>query len=632
MENHRASTVGIVCCGCIVVLFGLCEAAQNEELFSVDVGKQKAAIGKEFDRIDEVLSQAKLQEARSAIDVIEHKIDRLRKNLAKEENDTYRLRIDKDRKSIPSKEDSLVNVAMEILHSQGVEASLQYTQNDMRQHGVSDPKIAAVEKRILEEAPAIKQAQERDQIARALKIFESGQLPDSSVDPYIVRTAQLILKAREDSVKRIEDGKKRKELEEQERIDRVKMEKEMKEKKIEEEHLAKERKEEEKKKAVEEAAQRKRMEADEKEKQRQAKIDEERQKKLHAQQKDSIALAEKISARKAELERASRLRIAEARERMLQSKEGQNAPPSAAKDSGAAAGTPPEQPSPDQGKATAAQAEDERAKLAQQEKTARDSVEREQKARQTAQAAQAEDERAKLAQQEKTARDSVEGERKTRQAPQAAQATVNKQAQQPQQSAAIPSTSGSVQQPVAQAQKNVSAAATAPKQAAATEQQKTEAPLVLDKSVQAYLQSLKDNQKDAQKKVMEIYDLIEQKQGKSALDKFKQNRAFIGQYVETQVFNILEQAVMQSVVVDQSVASPGAADSASINGGNAKKVSPEQQSYTRINNYLRDNNVEAAYAEFKRSEKQLKAAMTKSEFKQLKNMVETAYKIRHPGK
>ena len=453
MENHRASTVGIVCCGCIVVLFGLCEAAQNEELFSVDVGKQKAAIGKEFDRIDEVLSQAKLQEARSAIDVIEHKIDRLRKNLAKEENDTYRLRIDKDRKSIPSKEDSLVNVAMEILHSQGVEASLQYTQNDMRQHGVSDPKIAAVEKRILEEAPAIKQAQERDQIARALKIFERGQLPDSSVDPYIVRTAQLILKAREDSVKRIEDGKKRKELEEQERIDRVKMEKEMKEKKIEEERLAKERKEEEKKKAVEEAAQRKRMEADEKEKQRQAKIDEERQKKLHAQQKDSIALAEKISARKAELERASRLRIAEARERMLQSKEGQNAPPSAAKDSGAAAGTPPEQPSPDQGKATAAQAEDERSVSTAQEKTARDSV---------------------------------EAERKTRQAPQAAQATVNKQAQQPQQSAAIPSTSGSVQQPVAQAQKNVSAAATAPKQAAATEQQKTEAPLVLDKSVQSY--------------------------------------------------------------------------------------------------------------------------------------------------
>jgi prephenate dehydrogenase len=88
---------------------------------------------------------------------------------------------------------------------------------------------------------------------------------------------------------------------------------------------------------------------------------------------------------------------------------------------------------------------------------------------------------------------------------------------------------------------------------------------------------------------------------------------------------------MQSVVEEQ-------ADTLNVSPGSfapetsVKKVSPQQDHYNRINNYLRDNNVDAAYAEFKRSEKQLKDAMTKSEFKQLKNMVENAYKIRHPGK
>ena len=600
---------------------GKCEAADNEELFSVDVGKQKEAIGKEFERIDDLLSQAKLQEVRSSIDVLEHKIDRIRKSLTIQEADAWLQKIDKARKSIPLKEDSLVNKAVEVLHTQGVDAALQYTQNDLRQHGVSDAKISAIEKRILEEAPAIKQAQERDEIARALKMFESGQLPDSTVDPYIVRTAQLIRKAREDSVKRIEDAKKRKEMEEQERVERARMEKEMKEKKIEEERLAKQRKEDEKKKAIEEKAERKRLEAEEKERLRQARIEGERQKKLLAKQKDSIASAEKINVRKAELERASRLRIAEAREQRLQIEEGQNAPPPVrAKDSGEAPRKPAEQ-APDKAKENqqAAQAEEQRMKLrAQQGKAIHDSIEQRKQ-----QAALLEEERTKqlLAEREKARNDSIEQQRK-------AQQSVSKQSQPP---PAI-STAPPSLPPADKTQKNVAAAAPQPKPASSMElaaaRPRPEA-VVTDKSAQAYLQNLKDKQKDAQRKVMEIYDLIEQKRGKEALEKFKRERAFIGQFVEAQVFTVLEQTVMQSVIQEQPAAATGAGGSAASSSAAKKTNSPEQECYNRINGYLRDNKVDAAYREFKRGEKLLKASMTKSDFKQLKNMVENAHKLRH---
>jgi hypothetical protein len=634
MENHRAATVGIMCCGCMVVLFSLCEAAKSEELFSIDIGKQKEAIAKEFSGIDDVLSQAKLQEARSGLDILEHKIDRLRKNLSKAQVEEYRLKIEKDRKSIVPKEDSLIGVTIEILHAKGVDSAVQFIQNDLRQHGVSDPKIVAVEKRVLEEAPSVNQAQERDKIGEAMKMFESGKLPDSTVDPYIVRTAQLILKAQQDSVKRIEGAQKRKELEEQERLERTKMEKEMKEKKILEEHLAKERKEEEKKKAIEEAAQHKRLEAEEKEKQRLARSEEERLKKIAIAQKDSIEKIQKIIARKAELERASRLRIEEARERKMLADEQRKASQSPSVE-GASVKQPvvdkekTEKNTNEQQQAEKIKAEKAKQALVDREKVVKDSIEGQ---GQQAEKLKAEQAKQVLDEKAKALRDSVERQRqqaeKMKVEP-AKQVSVGKEKAV---ADSVPvktlvdkdkTDNDSIKKATEgiESKKNIKPSLPTIKTS----------PKVLDKSAQAYLQSLKDKQKEAQKKVMEIYDLLEQHNGKGALDNFKQNRAFIAQNLEHQVFNVLEQTVMQSVVEEQ-------ADTLNVSPGSfapetsVKKVSPQQDHYNRINNYLRDNNVDAAYAEFKRSEKQLKDAMTKSEFKQLKNMVENAYKIRHPGK
>ncbi|HEX7509789.1 MAG TPA: hypothetical protein VF335_00680, partial [Chitinivibrionales bacterium] len=380
----------------------VCEAGQSEELFTVDVAKQKEAIAKEFERIDDILFvQAKLQDSRGALDVLEHKLDRLRKSLAKDELEAFRARLEKARKAIPAKEDSLVNKTIEIMYKQSVEAALQYTQNDLRLHGVSDSKIVAIEKRVLEEAPAVKQSQEREQIARVLKILESGQLPDSSFDPYIIRTAQLMIKAHEDSLKRIENSKKRKEIEVQERVERAQMEKEMKEKKAEDERLAKQRKEDEKKNALEQAAQHKRLEAEEKEKQRQAGLDEERRKKELAAQKDSIAQEEKKKARMAELQRANKERIEDARERKQNDKDQRQGSAVGAPDSSAQVKEKAEAAQSMRDK-QAAQAEEARLKqrTAQQEKDRKDSIEQRKKAEAEAVARQQQAQQL-LAQQEK---------------------------------------------------------------------------------------------------------------------------------------------------------------------------------------------------------------------------------------
>ena len=601
----------------------VCEAGQNEELFTVDVAKQKEAIAKEFERIDDILFvQAKLQDSRGALDVLEHKLDRLRKSLAKDEWEAFRARLEKARKAIPAKEDSLVNKTIEIMYKQSVEAALQYTQNDLRLHGVSDSKIVAIEKRVLEEAPAVKQSQEREQIARVLKILESGQLPDSSFDPYIIRTAQLMIKAHEDSLKRIENSKKRKEIEEQERVERAQMEKEMKEKKAEEERLAKQRKEDEKKNALEQAAQRKRLEAEEKEKQHQAGLDEERRKKELAAQKDSIAQEEKKSARIAQLQRASKERIEDTRERKQNDKDQRQGGAVTTADSSAQVKEKTEAAQRIRDK-QAAQAEEARMKqrTAQQEKDRKDSIEQRKKAEVEAVVRQQQAQQL-LAQQEKAKNGAPAKQEKT------PAASIEKQGASPQPEKGAPVAPAAQEsiQPLAQQPKAVVAAPQP-----ARFQPDSQQPRPIDKTAQAYLQSLQDNRKDAQKKVMAIYDLVEQKQGKAALETFKQNRAYIGKYVEAQVFTILEQTVLQSVMEVSPVAA-AAADSQAPAASSPKKITAEQECYNKINGYLRDNKVDAAYSEFKRGEKQLRNVMTKAEFKQLKKMVENAYKTRHPGK
>jgi hypothetical protein len=555
-----------VACFCMLSA-GPCTAAESQKLFDVDVKKQKAVFEKDLAQAAEFLSQTKLQNARGQVDLLDHKLKLLRPDLSKEEAAAYQTKIDNVTTRIGAKEDSCIKVTMDILHVKGVDPALAYLQNDLRMFGVSEKKTSAAEKTILEEAPKIQQSLERQAIERAVKALQTGQALDPDMDPYIVKTAERIIKAHADSVAAVESAKARKELEEKQRVERIQKEKEEKEKKLEEEKAAKIKQDEEKKKLAEQEIVRKKQEAAEKEKQRLARLEEERQKKILAQEekalKDSLAAAQKAAEQLA-----------------LQEKERQN-------------------------KLSAQQKEQERAARAEEERKKQE-----------------------LAQQEKARKESLAAAQKD--------SLAAAQKQQVQLAAARKSEKAEPARPAAQKQppqqpveQKPAAAVVPPAQpsiASRRESPEAEArPPVISKEAQDYLQGLKDNRKKAQDMVMTLYDLVDKKRVKEALEKFKQDRSFIAQYVDAQVFNVLEQTIAQSVAATPETATPSPVKPA------AARV-PEQEEIDKINSFMQDNKIEAAYGEFKRTQSSLRHFMTHEDFRQLKEMVENAYKIRKQGK
>jgi hypothetical protein len=233
-------------------ILGGCEAAESGDIFNKDINKQKEAVGKDFEKLDEALSTAKLQEARGILEVLEYKIGKMKKNLTKQELESFRQKIDNNKKRVPLTEDSLVAKAFQIMRSNGVDAALQYTQNDLRNHGVAEKKVNAVEKKILKDAPAMQQAFEHQEISRVISLLEGGQAPDSTINPYILKSAQMIIKSKRDSIERIARNQKLKKMEDQERADRARMQQEIdeiaQERKSVEERLAGQNREEEKQK------------------------------------------------------------------------------------------------------------------------------------------------------------------------------------------------------------------------------------------------------------------------------------------------------------------------------------------------------------------------------------------------
>jgi hypothetical protein len=740
-------------------------SADNKGLFQADMNKKKSVLEKNFREAQDFLSQNKLQNVRGSTDLLEHQLKQIKDDISLEEANGYRSKIDKIINGITVKEDSLIKRTIDILHAQGPDSALQFTQNDLRTDGVSEKKISKVEKTILEEAPAIKQAQERDALNRTVKLLESGQEPDPSTDPYIVRTAQRMMKARADSVKNIQEAKARKDMEEQQRQERARVEQEAKEKKKEEERQAQLKKEEEKKRLAEQEAERKRMEAEEKEKKRQAKGEEERQKQLLAQQKkaakDSIEAAKKQQEEPAKLDKHQTRREAEEQkekdrqakleqERQKQllaqqqkaiqdsldalkkqqeqqakidkeqkkrmsgeqkeqdrqakleqerKKEELAQQQKAIQDSLEALKTRQEEQAKldkehkqrmgeeqlEQDRQAKLEQERKKQELAQQEKARKDSVEaarkqQEQQAKleqeqehvtqeqqkEKERQARMEEERQKqqLAQQEQARKDSIEAARKLQEQEQkhltqeqqkekdrqarleqerqkqvlaqqekARKDSLEVQRKQREQQALL----GKEQKRQAEEQQKPAKPGLEPGQPsqasrrnAVEKREEQNPPPVASKSSQEYLQGLRDNQKKAQDQVMELYNMLDRNQVRAALDKFKLQRVFIAQFVDAQVFNVLEQTIFQSTVEAQ--AKPGAQAVSAVDTSRAKPQRPhEEDLLDHINGLVRDNKIEAAYSEFKRVEKPLKNYMQRQEFKQLKAMIENAYRIRKQG-
>jgi hypothetical protein len=534
-------------------LIGSCEAAENTNLIARDVGKQKAGLESEYTNVNNYLSKNNLHGARSSTELLEFKLDKLRKDLSSDEFQSWKSKVDKAIKTMAFKEDSLVTRTIEILHTQGIDQSLQFMQNNLRLLGVSESKLNSVEKKILDEAPEIKQTQERQAIARALKVLESRQVPDKSFDPYIVKTAQRIIQARADSVKRVEDAQKRKAIEAQEKQEKIRLEKEKKETEL----VAKRKQEEEKKQRAEENERIKRKEAFEKEKQRLAALEEQHRKKLLVQQgkarNDSIEAEIKVQERKTELSRESQRRIEEGRKERERASQLIIQQQRAQKDSIEAARK--RESAQEKEKQRLVRIEDVHQKqmLAQQEKARKDSVlaqrkrmETEEKEAMRLSRIEAARQSQLLVKQEVARMDSVERQRKFQQEQLALSQKRNQEPMAVQQQPQTP----------VQEQHETTAIPPPEPQSAVTTQQETQSKeepsrtVVLSKSGQGTLQKLRENQKWAQDLVVVLYEMLDNGKNKEASADFKINRKFISQFVDAEVFNTLEQSVFQKSAQD----------------------------------------------------------------------------------
>ena len=654
------------------IINSLGSASADEKLFDVDVNKQKANLQKDMASTEEFLSQNKLSNARSQIDLLNHKLKQMKSNITKDEAASFQQKIDGYGQRIVVKEDSLAKVNIDVLHNQGVEPALAYLQNELKMRGVSEKRANAVEKQILDEAPVVQQSLERKQIERAVKALQNNEPLDPNIDPYIMRTAQRIIKAHTDSISAVENAKVRKEMEEKQKVDKVRLEKEEKERKIAEEKAEKQRQEDNKIRLAEQEKQRKQNEAEEKEKERLAKIEEEhqkqqavlsekahkdsvaafrkqeeqaqqdnqRQEKLTQEQKAQEKLAKKEAERKGKelalQEKARQDSIASAQKQLEQSqlKEKQQQELLARRD-----GERQKQVLAEMAQmrkdSLANLAQLEKQKKVVPEKLEKQPVAESQSPQQQIQSSP-EPQKPKSNERQKQIIAEMEQMRKDSLAAVALQEKQRKAALEEQQRAAAEEQ----RQQQLQKQKERAPVIAAkqpeqPRQVAMTTTPKPEAgqpgkPPVLSKIAQAYLQSLNDNRKKAQDQLMELYDLVDKNKSRVALEKFKQNRKFIAQYVDAQVFNVLEQTVVQGAIQEQSQS--GADTQPQSSSVRAKPIVPEQESIDIINSYMRDNRIEAAYVEFKKSEKMLKKFMTSEDFKQLKNMVESSYKIRKQAK
>ncbi|HAJ79623.1 MAG TPA: hypothetical protein DCO75_07610, partial [Fibrobacteres bacterium] len=217
-------------------------------VFSIDDDKQKSDIDRSMDRLQELLSALKFQDARSTIDLLNYKLDKAKKVMSGDEVKAYNSRLDNAKKTMAVKEDSLVNVTYDILKLQGQDSALLFIQNFLRAGGVSESKVSSAEKKVLEEGPAIKQAKDQEKIANTIKILESGQTPPPSTDAFILQSAQRVVKRHADSLKVIENAKTKKDMDERIRLENIQREKEVKaalEKKVEEERIDRQKRDEE---------------------------------------------------------------------------------------------------------------------------------------------------------------------------------------------------------------------------------------------------------------------------------------------------------------------------------------------------------------------------------------------------
>ncbi len=686
----------------------------EEELFEKDIGKKKELIENDFHQIADLLSANEIGKTRDIIQLIEHRLDGIKKDIPKQERENYDVRLDRVVGVIDHKEDSLVNRNLEILKKDGMDAAIDFQRGTLRRLRVSDDKIKEVDEAIVAAAPLQKTADEKA-FDKARELVGRGVKPEQMDDELVRAAAQRILRHRADSLQAIQDSIRAAEEEaarlerlRQERLEAERRQRELEEQRQQEERLAKL----EKARIDSMARAKKEMERDRKrlEKQREkrdkerldslklAQREEERRFKEEKKQKEAlaqereqairdsaIAEAQREKARLDELERkrlerqreeergrqelatqqeAERRRAAAQRaerERQIRLEEGQRLQQERAEAERRAqlererlASAERErqerirmqeadrrqreqmQREAEERRLTAEQAQRERqAAMEEEQRRQAFEVERERQAQYAAQQREAEeaerDRRAQLTAQEREAqraererqaqleaqrreeerlaREQERGERERREAEE--EARRRREAATKVASISAPPAYAAAA-PAASARR-----AKAPSSAAgyAAEQDKPDR-----------------YEAKAQQYVVEIYGLLEQNRIEDAYRGFQRTRDEISKHASPEVYSTLEMTVMEAYIEAKkqkeiAQATPTGAPQydtympkASSGETNARRQA------ARIEGLLRRNNVQAAYDTFKRVRNDLRKNLDRTEYKQLEEKIENAYK------
>lgn len=173
-------------------------------------------------------------DARSALCVLEDRVDGIKNIARKVEWDRFYFRNKHLREALERKEDSLMRVNLAILNDQGVIAANDFLENKLRKYGVAQEKIAKMELAILEKAMAGRKMQDTAVVKELASIAAPASDDSSSLLSDLMGAAKKKAQEKADSAKRAQEGNTRLTHTEELRLANMRVSQELKKKRDEE--------------------------------------------------------------------------------------------------------------------------------------------------------------------------------------------------------------------------------------------------------------------------------------------------------------------------------------------------------------------------------------------------------------
>jgi hypothetical protein len=200
----------------------------------ITLGNEREFIVRNADIIELLIANRCFFEARSALDVVEDRVDGIKTMARKVEWDKFYFRNKHLREALERKEDSLVKVNLAILRDQGVVAANDYVEKVLKKYGVLKEKVGKVEFAILEKAMSYRKVQDTAVVKQLASISVPATNDSSTLFSDLVGAAKKKAQEKADSARVAQEGKVRLTSTEELRLANMHVSQELKQKRDEE--------------------------------------------------------------------------------------------------------------------------------------------------------------------------------------------------------------------------------------------------------------------------------------------------------------------------------------------------------------------------------------------------------------